>query len=119
MTNRTAVWRRERSGGSRLVDRIHRVGEAPAVGGLVTDAEQLELVGRFLLGQAHRPCRLLVANLPQRAQFVCRHQRIPRRSQALTPGRPGASPTGGAERDSGVNVDAIEISATRPLSVSK
>jgi hypothetical protein len=39
--------------------------------------------------------------------------------KALTPGRPGAWPTGGAERDSGVNVDAIEISATRPLSVSK
>ena len=27
---------------------------------------------------------------------------------ALTPGRPGASPTGGADRDSGVKVDAIE-----------
>jgi hypothetical protein len=37
---------------------------------------------------------------------------------ALTPGRPGACPAGGADRDSGVNVDAIEMIATRPLSVS-
>ena len=46
------------------------------VGRLVADAEQLELVGRFLLGQADGSRRLLVTNLPQRAQLVGRHERV-------------------------------------------
>ena len=69
-----------------FVDRIHRVGEAAMVADLVADAEQLELVGRFLFGNAERAGRLLVANLPQRAELVRRHERIPRRPERVDAG---------------------------------
>ena len=53
-----------------LVDRIDRIGEAAMVGRLVVNAEQLELVGRLLLGQANGARGLLVSNLPQRSQLL-------------------------------------------------